>query len=928
MDDKSIVSVKIMDVDSSDYQLDISEKDQAIKDFRSETSILNNLKQSQAKNINIMLEAFSFYSQLWIITEYCPGGSVHTLMRAWDGNRLDEKHIVAVARELAIAIKSVHDVGIIHRDIKAANVLIREDGQVQLCDFGVAAVLESNFSKRQTFIGTPFWMPPEMHDQMGATMLGGYGQEVDIWAYGCTIYEMATGKAPNTNINPERLHLFLKRAPRLEGVEYSEGLRDFVAFCLVLEPHLRPGAIDILGNPYMKASEMQFPTALLKELVERYTVWEMSGGERASLFNAFGAQGPEALPELPKDDDDWNFSMTDEFGEEIITQIVQEAEEIEAEEDTGPIPPGTISYDRGERERQIKRGERKLTRLFDLNQRPYEYNNDEPDLPDREELNISHARGSVIDIDIDIDMDDPNPPLGNRPAPENRRESNGDFYGDLGDDADEHEFYGEASYQLEKRSTAEWQFPSHGKRATAEWKFPLESEDDNHTTGVTSERAEDARRTTREWKFPFPTDSEPVLKQSDDDLRFPNGDDDGDDGVGEEKDVALDFKFPSPDSPINKRKTTEWSFSTAQYVNDVGGSHSFDDILSLPPQHVDENSVTAAFRPTLKHTTTAPVGQAITNPREKSGPGEFDVSSRFGSIDLDATEDVIQEDHSMASYTAGALDESFSSCDSRNDEPFGLDESPSIETQKPHRSNRFISSLSRFEPTPDTEEEEQREDRRSQVDQAVRQRKAPLRDFQSEPPRGPSVKASMDVLRRRNEEDDDDDNTSSNTLTQKRVTRGDSRPQKQLFGRSTDDLNGTVRRANAPPSLTVDTSTMKKMSLGRAEQRTVEKLGRKTPKQLFEELPDISAVDPAALEDGASKETMCAELKRLWGGLKQNLEVAEQLIRTSSELEEQKVTHVEREGQRDRNWELEGEVREDEDEEREEEDEQDEEGEG
>ena len=92
-------------------------------------------------------------------------------------NKLEEKYILPIARELAIGLKAIHDAGIIHRDIKAANVMIHEKGMVQIIDFGVAGVLQTSIDKRSTVIGTPHWMAPELHKNAPPEGLS-YGTEV------------------------------------------------------------------------------------------------------------------------------------------------------------------------------------------------------------------------------------------------------------------------------------------------------------------------------------------------------------------------------------------------------------------------------------------------------------------------------------------------------------------------------------------------------------------------------------------------------------------------------------------------------------------------------------------------------------------------------------------------------------------------------
>ena len=140
-------------------------------------------------------------------------------MKATDEPGLEEAFIVPIARELAVALEHVHEAGVLHRDIKCGNVLISEDGRLQLCDFGVAARMESDASKRSTIVGTPYWMAPEMHSDIDQ----GYGFEIDCWAFGCTVYEMATGMPPYHKFHPSYLHQVL----RLSLIHISEPTRPY-----------------------------------------------------------------------------------------------------------------------------------------------------------------------------------------------------------------------------------------------------------------------------------------------------------------------------------------------------------------------------------------------------------------------------------------------------------------------------------------------------------------------------------------------------------------------------------------------------------------------------------------------------------------------------------------------------------------------------
>jgi serine/threonine protein kinase len=230
---------------------------------------------------------------------------------------LKESLMIPILREVAIAVQAVHEAGLIHRDIKCANVLITEEGAVQLCDFGVAGITESMIDKRSTFVGTPNWMAPELWE-------GKYGKEVDIWAWGSFAYEMATGAPPNaaTGLRPSALGSYLKtHTPRLEGDQYSQGLKSILACCLVDDPAARYTGAQLQTHPYLANTEESHPTRSLVELIKAFKKWEEVGGTRKSLFMPLGAAGPADHNNQIPASVDWNFSTTDTFDQAVDGSI-------------------------------------------------------------------------------------------------------------------------------------------------------------------------------------------------------------------------------------------------------------------------------------------------------------------------------------------------------------------------------------------------------------------------------------------------------------------------------------------------------------------------------------------------------------------------------------------------------------------------------
>ncbi|ESA43904.1 polarity-defective 6, variant 2 [Neurospora crassa OR74A] len=310
-DNKSnaVVAVKIIDIEESDREN--PRLADTYSEFMKETSALKLLSNSGAKNINLILDVLPVGQSMWLITEYCAGGSVATLMKPTAPGGLQEKWIIPILREVAEAIFWVHKEGIIHRDIKCANVLVTETGAVQLCDFGVAGIVETKFDKRSTFIGTPHWMAPELFEPTPS-----YSTPVDIWAFGSMVYEIASGLPPNvmSGFNIPQLGNYIKsHAPRLEGDQYSDNLKDLVAFCLVEDPAKRPTIEQVQRHPYIFNTSSEYPTASLSNLVRGYKVWEAQGGIRKSLFAPVGAQGPSDYASTALSNDEWNFSTTVDF---------------------------------------------------------------------------------------------------------------------------------------------------------------------------------------------------------------------------------------------------------------------------------------------------------------------------------------------------------------------------------------------------------------------------------------------------------------------------------------------------------------------------------------------------------------------------------------------------------------------------------------
>ncbi|XP_078523124.1 uncharacterized protein LOC144792123 [Lissotriton helveticus] len=245
------------------------------------------LAECQHVNIVKLLEALYWENQLWILIEFCQGGALDAVMLELDRG-LTEPQIQVVCRQVLQALEYLHGHSIIHRDLKAGNILLSMEGDVRLADFGVSAKNSRIRQRRSSFIGTPYWMAPEVILCETSKDIP-YDYKADVWSLGITLIEMAEREPPHHQLNPTRalLKIIKSDPPGLcAPLLWSEDFSDFLRKCLTKMPTCRWSASELLKHPFVANASDNHP---LRELIAEAKAEVMEEEEKEE----------EILPETP-----------------------------------------------------------------------------------------------------------------------------------------------------------------------------------------------------------------------------------------------------------------------------------------------------------------------------------------------------------------------------------------------------------------------------------------------------------------------------------------------------------------------------------------------------------------------------------------------------------------------------------------------------
>ncbi|XP_027797016.2 mitogen-activated protein kinase kinase kinase kinase 1 isoform X1 [Marmota flaviventris] len=251
------------------------------------------LKTCRHANIVAYHGSYLWLQKLWICMEFCGAGSLQDIYQVTGS--LSELQISYVCREVLQGLAYLHSQKKIHRDIKGANILINDAGEVRLADFGISAQIGATLARRLSFIGTPYWMAPEV---AAVALKGGYNELCDIWSLGITAIELAELQPPLFDVHPLRVLFLMTKSgyqpPRLkEKSKWSAAFHNFVKVTLTKSPKKRPGATKMLSHQLV--SQPGLSRGLILDLLDK-----MRNPGKGLPIAETEDEDPEPPPAIPR----------------------------------------------------------------------------------------------------------------------------------------------------------------------------------------------------------------------------------------------------------------------------------------------------------------------------------------------------------------------------------------------------------------------------------------------------------------------------------------------------------------------------------------------------------------------------------------------------------------------------------------------------
>lgn len=241
-------------------------------------------------------------ANMFIVMEYCGGGSCADLLKFCKS--FPEDIVGLIIKDSLNGLVYIHREQKVHRDIKLANILLTEKGEVKLADFGVSCEITHTQIKRKTFVGTPFWMAPEVIVRGKYSI--GYDYKADIWSLGITAIELITGTPPLSEYEPMKILFEIpkKSPPLLIGSQYSDNIKDFVRYCLIKDPRQRPNSRKLLHHQFISSQRHanSIRHNLVKLILQR---------DAEKIKSGKPARSPRHFLNVPSENENeiaWNFN--------------------------------------------------------------------------------------------------------------------------------------------------------------------------------------------------------------------------------------------------------------------------------------------------------------------------------------------------------------------------------------------------------------------------------------------------------------------------------------------------------------------------------------------------------------------------------------------------------------------------------------------